>query len=555
MSFSGNLEHISIVDVIQLLNSTKKTGTLYVTNDNFVYKFAFKEGSIVSVIHPDTTKSLIKIIRDKKILDDETIKSNMYTKKPLVAELIEKKLLDLDTVITLLQNLVELTVVDILTWSKGGFQLFVDRDEIDDNYQYISRFLKDRFFISTQNTLMESLRIFDEMRRDNLLDKGIFEHEIKESEYKEQEIEISEDILGLSDIDKIQRKVPSVFRGVDLEDFASIHRKKVISILPKIKKEQEERLISFLVSYSKTLVKEDLSKIAIIFFTKDELTSHVISTISRSLGIFIFITDNEENFCLIAKQSVKKNLVPLIIMDCNIDILESLLSLKKEIIKKFPMVRFIHFVEWNEQEKMLSLLSENTIAVFPRPLVSSDSFDKLINFYESVAGYLKNLRIYEFDEMEQIKNFILKAKDTTKISEIINLSLTLISSYFSQSAVFFVRKDGIYLENVVGFDVSNLPQKVVFSNLLYDKLIKKEIVDKSLSTQDSLCFLEIFGKHEDDFLIIPFVGAGRLLAFIYACSNKKMYFKELIDFFKISISSILDSIIYRKMFEKNKKSE
>lgn len=66
MSFSGNLEHLSIVDVMQLLETTKKSGTLFVKNNGIEYRFSFANGFIVSTTHPDNLSSLAQLLSFKK---------------------------------------------------------------------------------------------------------------------------------------------------------------------------------------------------------------------------------------------------------------------------------------------------------------------------------------------------------------------------------------------------------------------------------------------------------------------------------------------------------
>jgi len=51
MAFSGDLEYLSIVDVIQLLHTTRKTGTLKVQGRKGEISIAFSDGFIVGANH------------------------------------------------------------------------------------------------------------------------------------------------------------------------------------------------------------------------------------------------------------------------------------------------------------------------------------------------------------------------------------------------------------------------------------------------------------------------------------------------------------------------
>ncbi|MCX7991868.1 MAG: DUF4388 domain-containing protein [Proteobacteria bacterium] len=563
MSFSGNLEHLPIVDVIQLLNSTKKTGTLYVRTDGLEYIFALKDGLIVSVSHPDTFSSLMRVIRDKKNIDDSFVNNLIEKKgslgKPLIAYLVEQNILTPESALSLLQSFVELTVVDILTWQSGNFQLVVDKMDVDDNFQYLADLLKGSFYISTQNTLMESLRIFDEMRRDNLLDKGIFDHQIRAKEEPEGEITISEDILGLDNIDKIERKIPSVFKCVDAQDLSEPHRKKVFIAFPDATKADEEKIVNFLTRYSQRMQREDIS-VAIILLTKDEFMSYVINIMAKSMGVFVFTTDSVDNISIIIKQSLSKQLIPVVITDYlseNIFNGEKNNNLKKGIRNKFPVVKFIQLVDWENKEIVLNLLKEGVLSVFPKPVHNSQNIEKVILFYESIENYIKNLGTYsDNSEIRNFKNLTNQIGNATKISEIINLSLKFISDYFERSAILVAHKDGYYLENVIGITIQDLPKRVVLSSGLYDLVNSGELIYRKLDRENSEPFFSLFGKPEDEeIFLIPIKGAGKLLAFLYGDTQKKVYFREIFEILRDFLNSSVELMLYRKMFEKSKKTE
>lgn len=566
MSFSGNLEHLPIVDVIQLLNSTKKSGTLYVSTDNLEYKFGFKDGQLISVTHPDTNKSLLKVIKDKKILEEESINNLLDIvknfRKPIIAVLVEKKILDTNTASNLLQNFVELTVVDILTWQKGNFKLIVEDIKIDSNFEYIFNLLNGKFYISTQNTLMEALRIFDEMRRDNLLNNGIFEHSYGYVPESESEIVISEDILGLDKIDKIERKTPSVFKCVDVQDFAEPHRKKVLINLPEIEKRQEDLLVSFLVKYSQSVLKEKISdKIAVILFTKDDFTSHVINTILNSMGVFIFTTDSEENISVIIKQSISKQLIPIVIIDNlseDLDVYteEKISSFKKDLKLKFPSVRFIHFVGWNSQDKILTILKDSALAVFPKPEKISQNTDKIINFYQTFAEYIKKLEVNDNEITEAFKNLINDIFNVSKVIEIVNVCFKFISEYFNRCGVFIIHKDECLLEIVKGMTLNNLPQKFTLPHSLQTKLQEGSIIKGKVDKDIYDSFFNLLGKPEiEDILIVPLKSSGRLIAFFYADSPKNFSNINIFEILQVLANNSVELLLYRKMFEKTRKTE
>jgi hypothetical protein len=105
-----------------------------------------------------------------------------------------------------LQYLIEMTIVEILTWKRGTFVLEPSPEQAADGYQYCPREISREIGIDTQGVLMDSLRIFDEKMRDG---------ELSMEEDAADEPEITEDDLGLADLDQLERKIPGVFASLD----------------------------------------------------------------------------------------------------------------------------------------------------------------------------------------------------------------------------------------------------------------------------------------------------------------------------------------------------
>ncbi len=317
MSFSGNLEHLPIVDVMQLLETTRKTGTLCVKNNGTEYKFGFEDGYIVSVKHPDTGWSFCQVLLLKNFTDKdgaERIYEDCKARNKVIsAYLTENKKINMQTLQKLLANFVEFTLVDILTWQKGSFELSVDSVEVSEEFIYFSEATSQKFYLSTQNTLMEALRVFDEWMRDNLLNHGLFEH--KTIPIEETSDVIDENILGLSDVDRLERKIPKVFTGIREMDYSENHMKKVKDGFTSFKKEEQLKITEFLTRLDKEKKAQAKIGFAVILYSDDDFTVHAITTICKNLGIFIFATDSEENIDLIINQTTSKSLVPYLFVD------------------------------------------------------------------------------------------------------------------------------------------------------------------------------------------------------------------------------------------------
>ncbi len=218
MAFSGDLEHLSIVDVIQLLHSTRKTGTLKVEGRKGDILVAFNDGYIVGASHYSKGALIGTILLEAGVIDAETLQKALDIqdqagddRKPLVATLLENGLADRDAAYRGLESLIELTIVEILTWKKGNFTLQVDEIQICDEFRYFPDNLNQEFTLPTEHILMDALRIFDEKMRDGLLQMEEEQNELSEppAETAESTTLLSADDLGLGDLDAVKRKLPA----------------------------------------------------------------------------------------------------------------------------------------------------------------------------------------------------------------------------------------------------------------------------------------------------------------------------------------------------------
>lgn len=549
MSFSGNLEHLPIVDVMQLLETTKKSGTLLVKNDGIQYRIGFKNGMIVSADHPDNLLSLAQLLSFKNIINKEKAneivefcKNNQNT---ITFYLFENQILDTKSIKDLLTNFIEMTVVDILTWPKGSFHLSVDETEISDEFKSFSIITKNDLYISTQNTLMESLRLFDELRRDNLLTNGFFQHQIKTEVITYQEFDITEDILGLDSIDKLERKIPDVFLGIKEIDYTETHRKKVKEAFPEIEKNREDELVNFLAKLDVKKI-EKTSSITIIYFGKDGFLSHVINIICKSLGIFVFSTDAQENLEIIIKQSKFKGLKTILIIDS---------TNLSETNVYFDDIMYIYLQENIDSNNTLQILQDRALVVFPKP--DKKNIQNLILFYNSILKYLERIQKGE-DVLNSVKEFIEKITEANKISDITNNFCDLLGQFYERIIVFIIHQGFLVTDRCILPDLKPLSFKLPLNEatklielksgtdvnpFIHDVDPENPIFKYVPITKDKKCF------------IMSLKAMGKIIALVY-CDNEKTTpdFSLLKIINKIS-NIQLENILYRKMFEKSKKTE
>lgn len=216
MSFSGDLEYLSIVDVIQLLHTTRKTGTLKISGRKGEISLTFNDGYLNGASHYDTDTRTGTILVEAKVINQPDLDRALAiqaqagaNRRPLIATLLENGLVNKDDAYRCLETLIELTIVEILTWKKGTFSLEADAVPICDEFRFFPGKLEEDLNLPTEHVLMDALRIYDEKKRDGLLaDEELAEPE-SPSGNAASDLILSADDLGLGDLDAIKRKLPA----------------------------------------------------------------------------------------------------------------------------------------------------------------------------------------------------------------------------------------------------------------------------------------------------------------------------------------------------------
>ena len=240
MAFSGDLEHLSIVDVIQLLHSTRKTGTLKVEGRKGEISVAFNDGYIVGASHYSKGALIGTILLEAGVIDADILSKALSiqehageNRKPLVATLLENGLADRDAAYRGLETLIELAIVEILTWKKGSFALHVDEILLCDEFRYFPDNLNQEFTLPTEHVLMDALRIFDEKMRDGLLQMEDEQNEANSTpaEASESATILSADDLGLGDLDSVKRKLPAFHEALKDQPTSNVLQSKFNAVL------------------------------------------------------------------------------------------------------------------------------------------------------------------------------------------------------------------------------------------------------------------------------------------------------------------------------------
>ena len=216
MSFTGDLEDLPIVDVIQLMHSTRNSGILHINGKRGESQLVFKKGYIVGASHLDNGIRIGDILISQGAISEETLQEALgiqhtpgTPRRPLIVTLLDWGMVQEPEAYTALKSLIELTLIEVLTWRKGTFTLEAKDEAAADEFRYYPEELEREINVDVQSTLMDALRVFDEKIRDGELTLE------EEEEASDSADTITADLLGLDTLERIIRKIPGVYQGLD----------------------------------------------------------------------------------------------------------------------------------------------------------------------------------------------------------------------------------------------------------------------------------------------------------------------------------------------------
>ena len=308
MSFTGDLEHLPIVDVIQLLHSTRKSGTLCVRSRKGESQLVFKDGYIVSANHPNNHIRIGRLLAESGAITAEALEQALALqqqasgpRKPLIALLIESGALTQEAAYRGLTALIEVTIVEMLRNVRGTFALDVERCEVSDEFRYFPEHLQQELSLNTQMVLLDALRLFDERNRDGLDGPAFFDDELQgavlPAAEEELGVALSADDLGLGDLDQLGKNIPEVFVPIEESDPAERHRNQLAETLTAYPHCNLATFVDFLTALSAAPAAENSPQgqpqRILICFSPDPLLRHGIATLGEHTGRPVFTTSEE----------------------------------------------------------------------------------------------------------------------------------------------------------------------------------------------------------------------------------------------------------------------
>jgi len=605
MAFTGDLEHLPIVDVIQLLNTTRKSGALTVRSDRGESKLIFSEGHIVSANHLNSSVSIGRVLRKMGVVSAEDLDLALEvqenageSRKPLIGTLIEMGKVKQEEAHEGLKKLVQLVVVELVGWTVGTFTLETEAISASGQCSFEPGNMQQDIFLDAQMVLMDALRIFDEKQRDGSSKELIFTDEelvLGESEdlISQEDVslvssdgetlvpsgvgEITADDLGLEDLDKLEKKIPDVFRSIKIIDPSEIHRQKVSETLAAFSSDEKEQFVSFLMKYteaSPSAAGRERQAWGVVLFSSDELIAHSIMTMCKYEGAMVFSTAEEEDLDPIIDQYMLKKIVPVLIFD-EPDLsdgrqsLENITRIRQQKREKYPQLSVVQLASEDNYRFILQSYNDGVKAVFPKPSkeISTDTFvADSMSFFETLLSYTKSFFSEQDQQMHRsLKDSALELQELSDAPDISFAMLSFVAERFERSLTFIVRDGELMAERGIGIkgDKSEgvsppmkfsipLSKSSAFSIAVErGEVFYGECDDEVLREH---LFREIGEAKNSTILLLPMKRRGKTIALTYADFGQKepalVQLDELV-IFASQAGLVLENSNYRRQLERS----
>ena len=600
MAFTGELEHLHIVDIIQLVNTTRKSGTFSVKGDRGESRIIFSNGYIVGASHLNNKVRIGTVLVKMNAItaDDlaralEVQKRAGKNRKPLISTLIELGKLGREDATRGLKKLIEMTLVELIGWDRGTFTLDTETIAVSPECSYPISKMEQEVGLDAQMLLMDALRIYDERERDRQTGKTVLSDEESFGEVIKVEGSekggsdgsvITADDLGLANLDHLERKMPESLPDDETFDPIEIHRQKIRETLADFSAADQEAFVSFLDRSTTSRVagdglqrQEGRAK-GLIFFSEDELIKHSIMTICKGQDMLVFATDGDEELHRIVDQCLKIKVLPVVVFDSP-DNAEGMLSrekfdgLRQEVRERYPTVTIIQLASFPDYAFMVRSFRDGIRAVFPKPAKETGKttfIQDTIQFLEIFKSYIegcfhgKNGPASTGSRMGEVKDRILALRNIDEPSDVSLAFLQSVSEEFERSITFIVHQTeltgdkaiGVYADKDAGpTSVTRLKVPLSMPSVFRDA-VERGAVFFGASDDEVLkqhLFEAIGEPLSPQIVLLPMKRRGKTVVLIYGDYGGKEASPAEINLLEILANEaglVLENAVYRKQLAK-----
>jgi len=160
LDLQGSIENFSLPEILQLVATTRKAGTLAIQNQNAIVMVYFKDGNIIYAYGPQQTYHIGQLLKELEVLTPEQleqavkIQTESETSARLGEILIAQKFINRSELETVVKTQIEELLYSLLSWQTGSFKFY--ENQLPTEEEITVR-------LSVENVILEGLRRFDEL--------------------------------------------------------------------------------------------------------------------------------------------------------------------------------------------------------------------------------------------------------------------------------------------------------------------------------------------------------------------------------------------------------
>ncbi len=593
MAFTGDLEHLPIVDIIQLVHTTRRSGIFFVKGVKGESKLVFSNGSIVGANHMSDSVRIGTVLVKSGAITMDDLKQALAAAKgskeriPLMVTLMQMGKLKREDAQRGLKKLVEMTIVELMSWTKGTFtfdtETFIFSPEggaaLGDAEQDVG--------IDAQMVLMDALRIFDERERDRENGKEVPSFEALYADVlpgegasgaKGEGTAITADILGLADLDRLEKKIPRPVSEMAIFDPVEIHRQNIRAILPGFSREEQEAIVSFLKKSGGRKAAPDAaaqqSGKTVVMFSNDKLIRHSIMTICNDEGVPVFATDSETDLERIVSQCLSGMRMPVVVFDSPAGSEggfpeEKITSLRNRMKEKFSVIPLLQLASPRENDFILQSYNDGVRAVLPKPLkeIRRETYvQDMIKFLGAFRSYIKTFQ-YRPDNtdryVKELKDDIKALREMTNPSDAALVILAAVAEMFERAVTFFVRPSELIGERAIGVSAEKSLGPTAADRLkiplskpsIFRDVLLKGVAFYGESSDEAVkgLFQEIGKPLSPAVVLLPVICDRKVVAVIYGDFGKKEASPVQLDILEIvaqQVGVVLEYALFRRQATK-----
>jgi hypothetical protein len=442
-----------------------------------------------------------------------------------------------------LESLIEMTIIEVMTWKEGRFSLEMDAGGGTDGYRFSKTAFPQRVLLNSQGILMETLRIYDEKVREGSMDEilsiaGIDNPELEGERPDGDAVAAAggdgQDV-GASALQQMLAEQRDMVRRAGDQGYRSVEEvgRVIVDEFPAGAREQKLELLSLLSGpLSDAGVVAEPRDIAVIVVTRSRLLSTMVRSICCREGIFAITTDDIASVGMSIRLLLCQALRLVVFLDVPHDdaALESLRRGAE--LRKFPQVSLV-LVACSRFWSALGMqaLGSGIRSIIPRPCRECGEeayLPQALAFCSGLGTFLRSLSSeYGRSDDRRFFDCVSRLSDGRTRAEIADSILSYLMEPFQRGIVFLVTEAELVAEHSFGVAGEKGEGVKPLSTLRIppdDQEIFEDVVKTgamyygfhSDSTWPHQLYRLIGRPDSPEVLLFPLVRANRVVAFVYA---------------------------------------